>query len=68
MSDNNASVHDALRGRLAAAACVAPIVECIRKMRVAGLADDEIAGLFRHAAGDLDEAATRKDGKFNPAA
>jgi hypothetical protein len=37
-------------------------------MRVAGLADDEIAGLFRHAASDLDEAATRKDGKFNPAA
>ena len=61
MSDNHAAVHDSLRGRLAAAACVAPIVECIRKMRVDGVDDNEIAGLFRHAAGELDEAAIRKD-------
>lgn len=61
MSDNNAAVNDALRRKLAAAACVAPIVECIRKMRVDGLADDEIAGLFRHAADELKEAAMRND-------
>jgi hypothetical protein len=68
MSDNHAAVHDSLRRRLAAVACVAPIVECIRKMRVEGLADNEIAGLFRHAADELDEATMRKDGKVNPAA
>jgi hypothetical protein len=61
MSDNNAAVNDSLRRRLAAAACVAPIVECIRKMRVDGVDDNEIAGLFRHAADELDEAAIRKD-------
>jgi hypothetical protein len=37
---------------------VAPIVDCIRKMRVEGLADNEIAGLFRHAADELDETTT----------
>jgi hypothetical protein len=30
-------------------------------MRVDGVDDNEIAGLFRHAAGELDEAAIRKD-------
>jgi hypothetical protein len=67
MSDNHAAVHDSLRRRLAAVARVAPIVECIRKMRVEGLADNEIAGLFRHAADELDEATMRKDGQINPA-
>ena len=61
MSDNRAAVHDSLRRRLAAVGCVAPIVDCIRKMRVEGLADSEIAGLFRHAADELDEAAMTKD-------
>jgi hypothetical protein len=37
-------------------------------MRVRGLADNEIAGLFRHAADELDEATMRKDGQINPAA
>jgi hypothetical protein len=68
MSDNHAAVHDSLRRRLAAVACVAPIVECIRKMRVEGLAGNQIAGLFRHAADELDQATMRKDGKVNPAA
>jgi hypothetical protein len=30
-------------------------------MRVEGLADNEIAGLFRHAADELDEATASKD-------
>ncbi len=64
MSDNHAA-NDSLRRRLAAGACVAPIVECIRTMRVEGLADNEIAGLFRHAADELDEATRSKDGKVN---
>jgi hypothetical protein len=68
MTDNHAVVHDSLRRRLAAVACVAPIVECIRKMRVEGLADNEIAGLFRHAADELDGATMSKDGKVSPAA
>ena len=34
-------------------------------MRVEGLADNEIAGLFRHAADELDEATRTKDGKVN---
>jgi len=38
--------------------CVVPIVDCIRKMRVEGLADGEIVGLFRHAAEELDQATT----------
>ena len=49
-----------VRRRLAAGACVEPIVECIQKMRGEGLADDEIAALFRHGANELDE------GKVNP--
>ena len=61
MSDNHATVHDSLRRQLAAVNCVAPIVDCIRKMRVQGLADNEIAGLFRHAADELDEATMTKD-------
>ena len=58
MSDNDPAVHDSLRRRLAAVTCVVPIVDCIRKMRVEGLADNEIAGLFRHAADELDETTT----------
>jgi hypothetical protein len=54
MSDNHAA-HDSLRRGLAAVACVAPVVECIRKMRIEGLGDSEIAGLLRHAADELDE-------------
>jgi hypothetical protein len=42
-------------------------LECIRKMRPEGLADNEIAGLFRHAADELDEAAMREDRKIIPA-
>ncbi len=61
MSDNHLAVHDSLRRRLAAANCVAPIVECIRRMRVQGLADNDIAGLFRHAADELDEHTPTKD-------
>jgi hypothetical protein len=61
MSDNQAAVHDSLRRRLAAANCVVPIVDCIQKMRVQGLADNEIAGLFRHASDELDEATMTKD-------
>ena len=69
MSDNHAAVHDLPRRRLAAAACVAPIVDCIRRMRVQGLADNEIAGLFRHAADELEEHTKTKDqASLNPAA
>jgi hypothetical protein len=52
---NNHAANDSPRRRLAAGACVEPIVECIRKMRVEGLADCEIGALFRHAADELDE-------------
>ncbi len=62
MSENHAAVHDALRSRLAAGASIAPIVECIRKMRVEGLSDNEIAGLFSHAAEELDGATMSKEG------
>ena len=68
MSDNHATVHDALRSRLAAGASVAPIVECIQKMRVEGLADNEISGLLRHAADELDETMITKDGEVDPCA
>jgi hypothetical protein len=57
---DNPAINDSPRRRLAAGACVEPIVECIQKMRVEGLADDEIAALFRHTADELDE------GKVNP--
>jgi hypothetical protein len=36
-------------------------------MRVEGLADNEIAGLFRHAADELDGATMTKDGEVDPA-
>jgi hypothetical protein len=65
MSDNHAS-HESVRRQLAAVSSIAPIVDCIRKMRVEGLADNEIAGLFRHAADELD--ATTKNGQVEPAA
>jgi hypothetical protein len=66
MSDDHAAVHDSLRRRLAAADCIMPIVECVRKMRVQGLPDSQIAGLFRHAADELDEATMTKAGKLTP--
>ena len=59
-ADNHAA-NEAPRRRLAAGTCIEPIVERIRKMRVHGLADNEIAALLRHAADELDE------GKVNPA-
>jgi hypothetical protein len=68
MPNQQPGVHDSLRRRLAATACVAPIVYCIRKMRLEGLADNEIAGLLRHAADELDGATMSKDRKVNPAA
>jgi hypothetical protein len=66
MSNNGIGVRDSLTRRLAEAERdrlhrrVVPIVDCIRKMRAEGLADNEIAGLFRHAAEEL-EAATKDD-------
>jgi hypothetical protein len=42
---------------------VTPIVDCIRNMRLEGLADNEIAGLLRHAADELDEITVAKDGE-----
>jgi hypothetical protein len=54
-----------LAGRLAAIQegdrirrCALLVVDCIRKMRLDGLADMEIVGLFHHAADELDKAAT----------
>jgi len=68
MSNNEVGVRDTLTRRLAEVEKrdrlhrrVAPIVDSIRKMRVDGLADNEIAALFRHAAGELDEATMTKD-------
>jgi hypothetical protein len=61
MPDNHLAAHDSLRRRLAAVNCVAPIVNCIRQMRVEGLTDKEIAGLFRHAADELDEHTMTND-------
>ena len=68
MSNNGVEVRDTLTRRLAEVeerdrlhSRVAPIVDCIRKMRVEGLADNEIAALFRHAADELDEATMTKD-------
>jgi hypothetical protein len=57
--DNHAA-NDSPRRRLAVGACIEPIMESIRKMRAQGLADNEIATLFRHAADELNE------GKANP--
>jgi hypothetical protein len=68
MSDNHSAVHDSLRRQLAAANCIAPIVDSIRKMRVEGLTDKEIAGLFRHAADELDQVTMTKDEKVDSAA
>jgi hypothetical protein len=67
MSANHGAVHDSLRRQLAAVNCIAPIVDCIRKMRVEGLGDNEIAGLFRHAADELDEATMTKGGEIDSA-
>jgi len=68
MSNNEVGVRDTLTRRLAEVEKrdrlhrrVAPIVDSIREMRVDGLADNEIAALFRHAAGELDEATMTKD-------
>jgi len=54
MSDIHAAFQDSLRRQLAAGDCVEPIVDCIRKMRAEGLADNEISGLLRHAADELE--------------
>jgi len=59
-ANSRAAAHDSFRRQLAAVNCIAPIVECIRRMRVESLADNEIAGLFRHAADELDEATASK--------
>jgi hypothetical protein len=66
MSHNHAVVHDSFRRQRAAGNCVASIVDCIRKMRAEGLPDNEIAGLFRHAADELDAAT--EDREVQPAA
>jgi len=66
MPDNQLSVHESVRRQLAAVSSIAPIVDCIRKMRLEGLADNEIVGLFRHAADELDAAT--KNGQVEPAA
>jgi hypothetical protein len=66
MSDNHLAVHASLRRRLAAVNHVAPIVNCIRKLRVEGLADNEIASLLRHAADELERKI--KDREVDPAA
>jgi hypothetical protein len=47
--------------------CVAPIVDCIRQMRLEGCADNQISDLLRHAADELDEATMTKDGEVDPA-
>ena len=71
MSNNGVGVRDTLIRRLAEVEerdrlhrRVVPIVDCIRKMRAEGLADNEIAGLIRHAADELDAAA--KDDEVSP--
>ncbi len=64
MRNHHAKVYDARR-QLAAGDCVSSIVDCIRNMRAEGLADNEIAGLFRHAADELDAAT--KDRQDEPA-
>jgi hypothetical protein len=68
MSDNHLAVHESLRRRLAAVNRVVPIVNCIRKMRMEGLADNEIAGLLRHAADELESPTKTKDREAAPAA
>ena len=68
MSDIHPAFHDSLRRQLAAVNCVAPIVDCIRKMRVEGLADYLIAGLLRHAADELDQVTMTKDEEVDSAA
>jgi hypothetical protein len=68
MSDNDPAVHDSLRRRLAAINCVVPIVDCIRKMRAEGLADNLIADLFRHSADELDQVTMTKDEEVDSAA
>ncbi len=46
--------------------CIVPIVDCIRKMRLEGLADNEIVGLFRHAADELDQATATTEAPVKP--
>jgi hypothetical protein len=40
---------------------IVAIVDCIRQMRLEGLADNEIVGLFRHATDELDQATPTQD-------
>jgi hypothetical protein len=61
MGTNHATAHDSFRRQLAANDCVASLVDCIRKMRAEGLADNDIAGLFRHAADELDAASKDRE-------
>ena len=56
MFDTDLSVQDSLRRQLANGNSVSPIVDCIQKMRVEGVADSDIADLLRHAADELSEA------------
>ena len=67
MSNNHLAVHDSLRSRLAAVNCVV-LVDSIRKIRVEGLADNMIAGLFRHAADELESRTKTKDREVDSAA
>ena len=67
MSNNHLAAHDSLRSRLAAVNCVV-LVDCIRKIRVEGLADNMIAGLFRHAADELESRRKTKDREVDSAA
>ena len=62
---NMANEDYSLAGRLAVIQegdrirrCALLVVDCIRNMRLDGLADMEIVGLFHHAADELDKAAT----------
>ena len=67
MSKDHSAAHNSFRRQLAAVNCIAPIVDSIRKMRAEGLTDKEIAGLFRHAADELDETTMTKDREVDPA-
>jgi hypothetical protein len=49
-----------------AVGCVAPIVDCICKDAGGGFTDNQIAGLFRYAADELDKATMTNDGKLIP--
>jgi hypothetical protein len=58
---DNCAANDLTRRRFSAGACIEPVVDSIRKMRAQGLADNEIAALFRHAADELDDGEVDTD-------